>query len=221
MISPSKDTEAGYSACLPEFLDAFDRDLARWRPILVERYGDDSADLVSHESREEFMRLVPLIPYIGGQDDWLDALMESVRCLALYHAMKHHGKTAEETGRVVYEAVLARADEPRPAIPPGQQLAPTQLMARRRERAERTQERRYGQGYVCEFVPGDGQNFDYGYNFTECAAQKFYQAQGAAEFLPSFCALDFAYSQVFGLGLTRTMTLSAGQPVCNHRFKSG
>ena len=94
-------------------------------------------------------------------------------------------------------------------------------MDRRRRRAEWSQERRYSAGYVYHFVAGDGQAFDYGYDFAECAAQKFYQAQEAEEFLPFFCFLDYAYSRVYGLGLTRTTTLSEGGTRCDHRFKAG
>jgi hypothetical protein len=74
---------------------------------------------------------------------------------------------------------------------------------------------------VFSFVAGDGDAFDYGYDFSECAAQKFYRAQEAEEFLPYYCFLDFAWSRVLGLGLSRSMALSEGYPRCNHRFKRG
>lgn len=70
-----------------------------------------------------------------------------------------------------------------------------------------------------EFISGTGEEFDYGYDFLECAVQKFYHAQGADEFLPFYCFLDFAWSKVHGLGLSRTMTLAEGHMKCNHRFK--
>ena len=94
-------------------------------------------------------------------------------------------------------------------------------MERRRQRAARSQERRYPDDYVYAFVAGDGEAFDYGYDFSECAAQKFYRAQGAEEFLPYYCFLDFAWSRVLGLGLSRSMALSEGCALCNHRFKRG
>ncbi len=46
-------------------------------------------------------------------------------------------------------------------------------------------------------------------------------AQGASGFLPFYCFLDYPYSRVFGLGLTRTMTLAEGHTRCNPRFKCG
>jgi hypothetical protein len=71
---------------------------------------------------------------------------------------------------------------------------------------------------VYEFVVGDGEEFDYGYDFLECAAQKFYHAQDADKFTPFYCFLDYPKSK---MGLSRTMTLAEGHAKCNHRFKEG
>jgi hypothetical protein len=211
--------EGYYAARTMELLSGLDEDAARWKPLLAGQHGDDFADKVIRESREEYKALIPRIPYIGGEESFTGALLESVRCLAFYRAMKKHGRTAAETGKLLYDAILARADELSAPILLSQRLIPEQLMARRRSRAARSQERRYPEDYVYQFVAGDGEEFDYGYDFTECAAQKFYRAQGAEEFLPFYCFLDFAYSKVSGLGLTRTMTLAEGHAKCNHRFR--
>lgn len=206
----------------PELLKGFDDESRYWRPVIVSRWGERFADAVLRTAREEFEALIPQMPYIGGDENHLTgSLVESVRVLAFYRAMKQYGRTAKETGKVLYDAILARIDEPRAPIPPSQRLTTEQLMARRRERAERSQQRRYPQDYVYQFVTGDGEEFDYGYDFSECAAQKFYHTQGADEFLPFYCFLDYAWSKVYRLGLSRTMTLAEGHKKCNHRFKKG
>jgi hypothetical protein len=217
----SHEMKDDYRAGELELLEEFDADVKRWRPILAGRYGDDFADRVLNESRVEFKVLISQIPYIGGDESWTGSLVESVRCLAFYKAMKKNGKTVQETGKVLYDAVLARIDVPQTAIPLSELLTPEQLMDRRRRRTQKSQERRYAEGYVCEFIIGDGAEFDYGYDFKECAAQKFYRAQGADEFLPFFCFLDYPSSKMLGLGLVRTMTLAEGYEKCDHRFKSG
>ena len=204
----------------PEFLKRFDDELQYWRPIIVSRFGAKFADTVLREAHKEFEVLIPEIPYIGGDENHLTgSLVESVRYLAFYRAMKRQGRKAEETGKILYDAILARVDEPRAPIPVFQRLTTEQLMEKRRERAQRSQERRYPQDYVYEFVASDGEEFDYGYDFSECAAQKFYHAQGADEFLLLYCFLDYAWSKVYRLGLSRTMTLAEGHKKCDHRFK--
>jgi len=200
-----------------DLLNDFAADASRWRPLLIQRYGREFTDALLWASRLRFKTLIPQIPYIGGDESWTSSFVESIRCLALYQEMKKVGKPVEETGTILYEAVLSRLGELHTSPPANQVLTPEQLMERRKRRAEQSQERRYPEGYVYEFVPGDGLTFDYGYDITECASQKFYHAQGADEFLPFFCKLDFAYSRLYGLGLSRSMTLAQGNPKCDPR----
>ena len=208
-----------YTTRKPGFLKAFDDESQYWRPVIAAQYGEDFAEILLRKAREEFEALLPHIPYIGGDENHLTtSLVESVWYLAFYKAMQKHGRTAEETGKVLYDAALARIGEPPAAIPPSEMLTPEQLVEKRKRRAERSREQRYPDDYVYEFVAGDGQEFDYGYDFLECAAQKFYHAQNADEFTPFYCFLDYPKSK---MGLSRTMTLSEGHPKCNHRFKQG
>jgi hypothetical protein len=208
-----------YTARKAEFLKEFDEESQYWRPIITLQYGEDFANILLREAREEFEALLPHIPYIGGDENHLtSSLVESVWYLALYKAMRKHGRTAEETGKVLYDATVARIDEAPATIPPSERLTVEQLMERRKRRAERSQERHYPEDYVYEFVAGDGEEFDYGYDFLECAAQKFYHTQNADEFTPFYCFLDYPKSK---MGLHRTMTLSEGHTRCNHRFKEG
>ena len=170
-------------------------------------------------ARQRFAALIPQVAYIGGDENHLTGeLLRAGRCLAFYQAMQAAGKSAADAGEVLYAAILAA---PSPDLSPGGALSEAQLMERRQARAERSQLRRYPGDWVYEFVAGDGQSFDYGYDFSQCAAQLFFHAQGADEFLPFFCRLDFAFSRVEGRGLERTKTLADGFGMCNPRFKRG
>jgi hypothetical protein len=71
------------------------------------------------------------------------------------------------------------------------------------------------------FVEGDGLNFDFGVDYTECGIVKFYQAQHAEELAPYMCLGDFPLSQALDTGLARTTTLARGGPRCDFRFKAG
>jgi hypothetical protein len=203
-----------------ELLRDFDAEARDWRRVLVEDYGDEFAAAVLRQARQRFAALIPQIPYIGGDENHLTAsLIGAARYLALYQAMKARGKSAAETGRVLYYAI--EASPPPAPIPPSKRLRWETLMARRRERARRSQERRYAWDWVYDFVEGDGKTFDYGYNYYECATQRFYRVQGAQAFLPFYCFLDFPLCERAGLGLTRTKTLAAGDKLCDFRFREG
>lgn len=178
-----------------ELLEEFDKNAQYWRQVIVSQYGDDFANTIVRESRVEYEALIPEIPYIGGDENHLTgSLIESAECLALYKAMKARGKTAEETGKILYDTIEVRSRCPSPPIRPSKRLSREELMRRRRERAEKSQKRRYPGDWVYGFVEGDGREFDYGYDFSECGTRKFYHAQGADEFLAFCCFLDFPKS---------------------------
>ena len=57
----------------------------------------------------------------------------------------------------------------------------------------------YSGDFVFEFV--EGEDFDFGLDFEECAICKFFQSKGADEFVPYMCATDIPESKYGGLGL--------------------
>ena len=81
-----------------------------------------------------------------------------------------------------------------------------------------TQQRRYPEDWVAEFVDGVGQDFDFGMDVTECAIVKFMHAQGADEFTPWLCHLDYVMAEAAGYGLIRTKTLAWGCDRCDFRM---
>lgn len=208
-----------YPACRARFLKSFNAEAAFWRSVLASQCGPEAAVGVLAEACQQFEELLTRLPDIGGDENPLTgALVESAGFLALYLVLKKRGWAVEEAAKIMYDALLARRSEAQAPIPPAKLLTPGQLMERRKNGAERSLERRYPGDYVYEFVRGDGVEFDYGYNFLECASLKLFQAWDADEFAPFYCYLDFPKSM---LGLQRTQTLAEGAPFCNHRFKTG
>ncbi len=190
-----------------ELFNQFEEDVKRWRPFLLEKYGEIQAYKICIAASEEFEKLIPQIPYIGGDENNLTKnLVDSVRYLALYKAMKNHDIPVEEIGKVIYEGYLKKVGEPL-NIAPGKWLTPEQRLEQSKQGAIRSQEKRYPGDYVYTFVAGDGKRFDHGFDFTECASLKFYHQQDADELLPYYCYLDFVAAEVRGFGFTRTMTL--------------
>jgi hypothetical protein len=94
-------------------------------------------------------------------------------------------------------------------------------LAKKKEQAAKSQARQYSGDWVWNLLEGDGQEFDYGYDFYECGVQKLYHALGADEFLPFFCYLDFATYRTPGWSFYRTMTLAEGYEKCDFRFRKG
>ena len=191
-----------------------------WGPFLVRFYGHEFTEAVQKETRQQYEELLPILPYIGGDENELytHQIIRSATYLILFLVMKDQGKTPQEVGKIIYDeaAKIVRSlpQVPRPELTP-------EIRVEKIELARKSQERRYPDDWVWEYVEGDGVEFDYGTDYIECGAQKLYRAHDASEFLPYFCYLDFLMARTTGWGFTRTETLAEGYSRCNSRMKKG
>jgi ubiquinone/menaquinone biosynthesis C-methylase UbiE len=211
-----------YVARQDHLLREFNGVVRRVQPVLMTRYDSQFAEMVAAEARQEYTRLIPQLPYIGGRGNKLTwNLIGTAWFVAFYRAMKAHGRSTEEIGRLLTEMYKVWFD-----AYPGWLLRLqgwftfTPLYQRQLERrARQSQERRYPGDWVLTRVLPNG--YDFGVDYTECGIVKFCRAQGAAELLPYLCPLDFIMSERMNLGLVRTTTLAQGDSRCNFRFKQG
>jgi hypothetical protein len=193
------------------------------RSVLNEYFVGENVNRLLAETRRESEDLIPQLPYIGGKQPFTEFIVFTGMLLAVYRVSKAHGKTVEQTGDLVYEigqaflksspAFLARLS--------GNMNFSRLYLSRLRKRAIESHQRKYPDDYVFNFVEGDGQTFDYGVDYLECASCKFLAKQGAPELAPYLCPVDILYSKSLGWGLTRTMTLAEGAERCDFRFKKG
>lgn len=191
-----------------------------WKLFLVQSYGQEFAEAVIKEARQRFEEFIPSIPYIGGDESALftHQIIRDAEYLTFCLVMKSRGKTPQEAGKIMYDALDVYIKQ-LPQIP-GNELTPEfrdELIAQ----AKKSQERRYPDDWVWQYVEGDGVEFDYGKDYTECGAQKLYHAHNADEFLPYLCYLDFVTDRRQDWGFTRTETLAEGYSRCNGRQKKG
>jgi hypothetical protein len=193
------------------------------REVLAPRFGNALAESIHKEIWQEFQALLPELPYVGGEANLNSGnLLGSAYCLAEYRVLKARGQTTEEVGRIIYEGYEDASDVPawlgRVA---GRMQHSKKNQDRWRAQAARSQERRYPDDWVFDFVEGHGQAFDYGLDITECGICKFYHAQGADELTPYLCLMDGVVSKAFARGLVRYKTLAEGAAVCDFRYKTG
>ena len=95
------------------------------------------------------------------------------------------------------------------------------MLRKTQQAARRSQERKYAGDWVYEVVVGDGQPFNFGIDYTECAIVKFMNAQDANELTPYLCNTDYVVSKMTATGLRRTMTLAWGCEKCDFRYLKG
>ncbi len=192
-------------------------------PVLNGHFeGENVAALVA-DARQEFESLIPQLPYIGGKQPFTEFIVFTGMLLALYRVAKVQGKTAEQTGELVFEIGRAFLKSPLAFLLRLFKMVDfsPRTWERMKERALESHQRKYPDGYVYDFVEGDGKTFDYGVDYLECASCKYLTREGAPELASYLCPVDILYSDALGWGLVRTQTLAEGAPKCDFRFKKG
>ena len=204
-------------------LKDFEKSLSRVKLSLFTWLGEEQAWRLIRESRQEYEILIPRIPFIGSKNPLLVFLLPTTRYLAVYRALQRQGLTIEDARNLLLEI----GTEEIRAIPLIARRFITYLwfsqwfVNRIKKGAINSQKREYSGNYVLIFVEGDGQEFDYGVDYIECASCKLLEAEDALELAPYACVVDKTASELMGWGLKRTMTLAEGSHKCDFRFKKG
>jgi hypothetical protein len=216
-------SDENYISRKNQLLKSFDKAITRSKRVLIDRYGKEEANSLISESSREYEALIPQIPFIGNKNPLLVFLLPTSRYLAIYRVLRRMGLTVEEAGQIISQMNEAELK----SIPVfvrriiGYLWFSPWLIKRFRKRAKESQERKHPGGYVLTFIEGEGDKFDYGIDYTECAGCKFLHEQNALELAPFMCVLDKTASDILHWGLTRTMTIANGFEKCDFRFKKG
>jgi hypothetical protein len=213
-----------YISLSPKLLEIFNKALKRARKVFVTNFGDELAVRILKDARQEYEALIPELPYWGRNNMMTEFLIGSSFCLAIYRVLKKRSKSMAEIGKIIYEMVEARFN--RVPIPVlwrfyGKLKYGKSYRERLKKQAIISQKKQYPGDYVFTYIEGDGKEFDYGYDISECGICKFLHAQHADELAPFLCLVDFPLSKAFGRGLVRNMTISEGAEKCDFRYKKG
>jgi len=96
-----------------KLLKSFDKTASLVKDSVVSRYGEDFADTLYRETRQEYEELIPQIPHIEGiRAAALNSfLLITAQELTVYKVMKRHGKTAGETWEMCHKALRLRLEK--------------------------------------------------------------------------------------------------------------
>jgi hypothetical protein len=204
------------------FLFLLDLSSTQIRSVLTTHFGQNEMAAILKDTRQEMDNLIPQLPDTGGwRNPHTQFIVASAFFLAFYRTLKARGRSADEVGVLVDEAVRKMYSSRLFALishfGPIQQKFFSNRAARRL--AATSQKRRYTGDFLCVFVEGDGVNFDYGLDYLECGICKFFHAQQADEFTPYMCRLDYPYAEAMGTRLIRTSVIAEHGLKCDFRYK--
>jgi hypothetical protein len=217
------EKENSYITHKRRLLKSFDKSIERGKQTLIDYCGIERAGSLINEARREYEIIIPRIPFIGHRSPFLLFFLPASRYLAIYIILRKNKIDFEEASHII--SLMNQSEWN--AIPfllrcIIKLIWFSPLFEKRlKKRAKESQKRKYPDGYVLNFIEGDGRSFDYGIDYTKCTACKFLKQQGAVELAPLMCSFDKSASEILGWGLTRTMTLANGDEKCDFRFKKG
>ncbi|MCJ7773366.1 MAG: L-2-amino-thiazoline-4-carboxylic acid hydrolase, partial [Desulfobacterales bacterium] len=187
------------------------------------RFNGVVLDSVLDEIRLEYLDLIPHVPYIGGNENpiFSNMLLESVIDLAIYKVLKKRNVSVNDIGTIILETFNSRINTSPKILTKivNMLLFSSLVKLLLKKRAQKSQARIYEMDWVFNYVDGNGEGFDYGVDYLECAICKYYHLHNADEIIKFKCQCDFPLSELFGWGLKRTTTIAEGKQKCDFRFK--
>lgn len=199
--------------------------LRSYRTEFEKAYGKAEGEAISRETLQRFEVLLPDLPYIGGDENRLSkALCITAASLAMYRSLQARGASVEEAARLIYLGTASFYN----SFPTRwlMRWQGRQYYSRKRQdqvvhAAAVSQERRYPDDWVFEAIKGDGQDFDFGLDYTECGLLKYLDREGAPELAPYLCWTDYPMFAAMGMKLVRTETIAQGGQRCDFRLSRG
>jgi hypothetical protein len=193
--------------------------------ILSNSFNSSEIEVILKDTINGVESLLPEVPFIGGKENIsLNDFFDAIMMLALFKELRKRKVSVRDIGQIMYEIRELQTQSASKIY--------KNLMARfmfssyikrsYRKKVEKMTEKNYSENWNMEFVEGDGEEFDWGMNYTDCAVHKFYKKHGGEELLPYVCMSDYAiFHGLKNVEFVRTQTLSGGASYCDFRFKKG
>jgi hypothetical protein len=188
---------------------------------LREFFEESEVNIIKEEIKQEFEKIVPYIPYIGGKKNGLTFnLKASALCLAFIRVLEKRSLKSRDIGKVIYEINETYYKSLLGILKWFMRKLMFSNFSRKkgRKKSLEMQKREYEENWVSEFLDGEDEEYDLGINYTECGICKLYEKLGAGKYVPYLCLLDYASYGAFGIIMVHTKTIGNGEDICDFRF---
>ena len=202
----------------------FNRFLKRVRKTMLTHYSESMTDMVIQETHNEFELILKDLPFVGGKKNHFTRIViVNGWIVAFYRVMKTHGKTAEETVRILCEV----AENFFKSVPSflwrfaGRFASGKMFINRMEKQAAQSQKQIYPEDWVYKTIRSNSYDLEFAMEFSECAVIKLYDQLGVPELKPFCNFFDVISSRYLNLGIDASETLGLGFPRCVMKYKRG
>jgi hypothetical protein len=190
--------------------------------LQLQIFGENEIDTILDEMRDSYETIIPDMPYIGEFNFHLRWFIPNSEKLAEYLALERYGVTKKEFSNLhltqASKELLIYTEDERMEIGKSQFGFRTERMMA--AWAFWSQFRVYPEDYILYFRKGDGVDFDWGFDYKQCANVLLYEKHGALDLLvPLVCTMDDLAGSALFTGYRRTMQLATRDPMCDLRWK--
>lgn len=202
----------------------FDERIEYSRDIFKRAFSDEKINEMFSQMRAEYEKLIPEIPYIGGQKNpFTSLLIGSISILAMIRVLEKMGFTYMEIGELYYEYrdklnELRKESIEKTGKDPANYPFEPEYVEFAKKLCESSQKKLYQDDWIADFVESDGKNFEWGFNFYQCGIHNVFKRLGVEKYTRFACIADFSEANMLGFGFTRTQTLGNGADICDHRY---
>lgn len=192
------------------------------RIALLEHFSDNKIDRLQQKSEVQYQAFFSDLPYIGGSknQDTLNLIMGAI-VLSIIIPLRKEGLNKSQIGKVIYDTFdgyfLARPAIIRQLL--GWLVTTDLYIWHIKRQIARSMRKEYDDDFAMEHVETEGEIFDFGYNYTNCALKKFFLQHNMSEYLRYVCLGDYALFQSLGICFRRTQTIANGAALCDFQFK--
>jgi len=188
----------------------------------------DNIDQVLGEMHDSYEAIIPDIPYLGKRNFHLQWSIPNAEKLGDYLVAKNYGVTIPQFSRLHLDQALSDLMVKYPTEDERRKIGSMQfgplsdMMMRFVAWKSQLTMQIYPENYILEFIPGDGVDFDWGLNYTQCPNVILFSRHGAADLVyPLICTMDYVAGKALYVGYHRTMDIASGDPMCDLRWKEG
>jgi len=211
-----------YEQIKPKMMKEFELMYKGTKSLLLEYFNESNVESLYHKSKEVYISLFPKLPYIGGKKNsqTINLIMGAI-VLAIIIPLENESLSKHQIGKTIFDTFRMYFDtNPKFILRLVGKYFLTPFSTRRMKKdMEKSLERKYKEDFVMEHVQSGSGQFDFGYNYLECALHKLYTKNNLLKYLPYVCLGDYALFRSLGIGFSRTQTIANGGKLCDFRFK--
>jgi hypothetical protein len=208
----------------PKLMNEFSKGLEIARDLLNKKFDEAKVDDLFNQMKSEYEKIIPEIPYIGGnKNPFTTLLVGGMSSLAMFRVLEKEGLSLRDIGEFYYNLrdihnSIRKKNLVKIGKDPAQYPFEITYVDFAKKLCETSKLRNYPDDWVGDYVEGDYNTFEWGFDFYECGIHKVFKRLDAEKFIPFFCLSDFSEANILGFGCSRTKTIGFGASMCDHRY---